>query len=452
MQLALLDWHGRFDTLVFVKIAFALIGLLGLVPLATADEATFWNQLALKAIEQAGQAPPMVARNLAIASIAQADAVNSISGVFPSYAYSGSAQVSGASKEAAVAAAAYQSLSVLFPNQKSMFDAAWASRSATFGSTAQVQEGIRLGAESAQAILVMRATDGAASANYVFNGSNDIGSWRPTGPAFKPGVLPGWGNVTPFVIQAGAQFRPATILQLTSDQYADAYNEVATYGAINSSLRTSEMTQTVDFWAANAGTVTPPGMWNQIAANVGSQQGNSLEDNVRMFGMLNAALADAGIAGWDTKYAYSMWRPETAIANGDLDGNDGTSGINGWAPYMITPNHPTCVSGHSTFSSAGATVLASFFGTDQVQFSLESAGYTRSFDSLFAAAEEAGQSRIYGGIHFQFDNQMGLSLGSQVGAAVAQNGLTPTPEPATIAGLGLAVGALLRRRKSKNSR
>lgn len=430
-----------------MKNAFACLGFLVLAPLVSADEATFWNNLALEAVKSAGQAPPMVARNLAIASIAQADAVNSISGVFPSYAYTGSAQIAGASKEAAVAAAAYQSLSVLFPSQKSMLDAAWSERSASFGTSEQVQEGIRLGAESACAILTMRATDGASTANYAFTGSTDIGQWQPTGPGYKPGVLPGWGSVTPFVLQSGAQFRPATLIELTGDQYADAYNEVATYGAINSTARTSDQTQTVDFWAANAGTVTPPGMWNQIANNVATQQGNSLEDNVRMFGMLNAALADAGIAAWDCKYSMLMWRPETAIANGDLDGNDATTGIAGWQPYMITPNHPSTVSGHSTFSAAGATVLAAFFGTDQVQFSLESAGYTRSFDSLFAAAEEAGQSRIYGGIHYQFDNTMGLDLGSQVGAAVARNGLTPVPEPATLAGLSLAVVGLARRRK-----
>jgi hypothetical protein len=234
---------------------------------------------------------------------------------------------------------------------------------------------------------------------------------------------------------------------LTSQQYATAYNEVAQYGSLNSSLRTADQTQTVDFWAANPGSVTPPGMWNQIAGKVAGQQGNSLEDNVRMFGMLNVALADAGIAAWDTKYAYNIWRPETAIAGGDVDGNAATTAIAGWQPYMTTPNHPTCVSGHSTFSAAGATVLAAFFGTDQVQFSLESAGYSRSFDSFFAAAEEAGQSRIYGGIHFQFDNSMGLALGQQVGSTVAQQGLTPVPEPATVAGLSLAVIGLARRRR-----
>ena len=112
-----------------------------------------------------------------------------------------------------------------------------------------------------------------------------------------------------------------------------------------------------------------------------------------MNAVLNVALADAGISSWEFKYETRMWSPQTAIREADKDGNPGTQVDLTCRSLIVTPNHPTYVSGHSTFSSAEATVLSSFFGTDQVQFSLDSAGSTRSFDSLIAAAEEAGQSR-----------------------------------------------------------
>src|SRR5262249_7147764 len=160
------------------------------------------------------------------------------------------------------------------------------------------------------------------------------------------------------------------------------------------------------FWADGSGTVTPPGHWNQIAAEIANSSTNNLADNARLLAELNFALADAGIVAWDAKYHYGFWRPITAIRESDIDNNPDTEQEPGWNSLLITPPFPEYISGHSTFSGAAATILTFAFG-DNFAFSTTSPGLpnvTRSFTSFQQAAEEAGRSRIYGGIHYQFSN------------------------------------------------
>jgi len=219
------------------------------------------------------------------------------------------------------------------------------------------------------------------------------------------------------------------------------------------------------FWIGGAGTATPPGHWNVIAAGVSQDRNLSLEDNARMFLLLNFSLADAGVSAWDTKYTYQCWRPITAIHQGDLDGNVTTDGDPNWSPLIPTPNHPSYVSGHSTFSGAAAAALASFFGTDDIAFDAKSEditatrhfnSFTRHFNSFSQAAAEAGKSRIYGGIHFEFDNAAGLAMGKNVAHWALQSLNSPVPEPVTLLAMpepvtllamGAGLAALVRRRR-----
>ncbi|MEQ1731186.1 MAG: Ig-like domain-containing protein, partial [Vicinamibacterales bacterium] len=164
------------------------------------------------------------------------------------------------------------------------------------------------------------------------------------------------------------------------------------------------------------GTYTPPGHWNQIAEQIALQQGNSLSANARLFAELNVALADAGITAWNTKYVDSFWRPVTAIQQADLDGNALTVADSTWSSFLITPPFPEYISGHSTFSGAAAEILTSVFGPSLAftTTSLGLPGVQRSFTSFEQATQEAGRSRIYGGIHFEFSNQDGLTAGQQL--------------------------------------
>jgi hypothetical protein len=235
-----------------------------------------------------------------------------------------------------------------------------------------------------------------------------------------PALTPQWANLTPFAMTSPNQFDPSGPPALSSQAYADAVNKTESLGAANSTTRTADQTQIAKYWSDGAGTYTPSGQWNDIADQIAQQQGNGLAQDARLLAELNVALADAGIAAWNTKYTFNAWRPDTVIQSANSFTNAGIIQDPNWQPLIIDPPFPEYVSGHSTYSAAAADILTSFFGstyafgyTDSSLGSLP--GVTRSYTSFTQAAQEAGESRIYGGIHFEFSNQDGLATGQQVG-------------------------------------
>jgi hypothetical protein len=228
------------------------------------------------------------------------------------------------------------------------------------------------------------------------------------------------------------QFLPPPPPAVGSAAYAAAFNEVKSLGAANSTTRTADETLYAHFWADVPGhSVTPPGHWDEIAEHVSLQEGLNLEQNAHLFALLNIGLADEGINCWDAKYIYNYWRPITAIRDPRASqiNPDNTSDPN-WTPLWNTPNFPGYASGHSTFSGAASVILASIFG-DNTSFMIGSddmPGYSRSYTSFSQAADEAGESRVVGGIHFSFDNVAGLNAGRELGNFIAQNFLLPRRE------------------------
>jgi hypothetical protein len=222
--------------------------------------------------------------------------------------------------------------------------------------------------------------------------------------------------------------------------YAASFNRTELYGGVTSTARTEDETLYAHFWADVPGhSVTPPGHWDEIAEHVTLQQHLNLEQNARLFALLNIGLADAAITCWDAKYVYNFWRPVTAINDPRASQiSPATASDPTWVPLWKTPNFPSYMSGHSTFSGAAATILTSVFGPDFL-FTVGSddmPGYSRSFDSFAQAAEEAGESRVMGGIHFEFDNTAGLRSGWDLGTFVSQNFLLPRGRPGSEAGEG----------------
>jgi Ca2+-binding RTX toxin-like protein/DNA-directed RNA polymerase specialized sigma24 family protein len=389
--------------------------------LMAADVVLDWNETALQAFRTASTPPPIASRALAIMHVAIYDAVNSLERTHQPYEVELFA-IPTASREAAVAAAAHEVLVSLFPAQQATFDARLVTSLAAVPDGMNETAGVNLGTAVAEAILASRANDGASTATQYTPGSNP-GEWIPTPPANANALLPGWGNVDPFTLTTGNQFTPNGIPALDSAQYAADFEQVKSLGVKEGSTRTADQTNIALFWADGAGTATPPGHINMLASIVATQKGTSLVQNARLFAMLNTALADAAIQCWNVKFGQDFWRPITGIRAADTDGNDATTADATWTPLITTPPFPSYTSGHSTFSGAGAAVLKAFFGTDNVSFTLPSEDPNvpdRSFTSFSQAAEEAAISRLYGGIHWRFDNEDGLTAGQSIGEWVSK--------------------------------
>jgi MYXO-CTERM domain-containing protein len=419
-----------------------------------AEVVTHWNELAIDAGRKLPFGPALgpnsASRAVAIAQIAVYEAMVSVSREFAPYR-SYIAHSTPVSLEAAVASAAHAALVAIQPDQATGgvgLDFELTLSLAGIEDGPAKQNGIELGWLAASSIVASRINDGS-SATVAYPGSTDVGAWRPTPrtPEFldpptnatvSPPLAasdPQWGAVTPFALSSRSQFRAPAPPLLTSAEYATAVNEIQVLGSATAPVtnpptdpptgRSTEQTNIARFWAQP--THIP---FNAIARSLSERDKLSIEDAARLFALLNIALADSRIAAWDSKYFHGFWRPITAIRLADTDGNDDTVPDLTWQSLLETPNHPDYVSGHSATGAAGAAVLASYFG-DARTFSVASTtltGVTRSFTSFSDAAAENALSRLYGGIHFRFSNELGLALGEQIGEYVFKNELAPTPE------------------------
>ncbi len=398
-------------------------------PAAQRDAVLRWNEVALAAVKSARTPPPIAARNLAIVHLAVYDAVNAVDRTHRPYLDALTAPA-GTDPTAAAAAAAHRTLVALYPDQAGRFDAALRDTLTTVPAGTGRDDGVTLGRDVADRALRLRAQDGdAMRGRYTPRATQ--GGWQPTPPAFRTPLLPGWATVTCLALPRVGDFRPPGPPDLMSEKFAAAYRRVKDLGAADGSTRTADQTEVARFWADGDGTVTPPGHWNHIAQTVSVARGLTLAENARLFAMLNVALSDAGRVCWDGKYGFDFWRPVTAIRVGGRPGDPAVPADRCWAPLLETPPFPSYPSGHSTFSGAAAAVLAEVFGTDEVRFASTSdglPGVTRSFRSFSDAAREAGVSRIYGGIHWDFDNEDGLACGRKVGEYVARHFFRPASE------------------------
>ena len=394
-------------------IVAALFSLLLIAPQLRAGEVVRWNRLATDAALAEQTDPLTESRVFAITHAAMHDALNAIDRRYEPYR-EGVAATPGALPEAAVAAAAHAALIELMPARKADFDLQFAETLAQIKDKPASAAGMRVGRQAAARLLALRRDDGA-SRPVAHPAGTKAGEYRPTPPDFTPALFAHWGKVQPFVLKSSSQFRPAAPLAPTSARARAEIEEVRAIGGKTSALRSAEQSEISRYWYESS-----PQGWNRITREVEASRGLDEWQSARLFALVNLAMAEGYIGGFEAKYHFNYWRPATAIRE---------SGDASWLPELGTPPVPDYPSTHTVLGAAAAAVLARFFGTDMVSFSMTSgapyAGITRRFWSFSEAAQENGASRILAGIHFASAVRAGYVQGDLIGAWTYDRALRP---------------------------
>lgn len=382
-----------------------------------------WNEVAYEAYGGAAyQNSLMASRINAMTHLAIHDALNAIYPVYSTYAFK--AKDAGADPIAAVASAAHAVLVHEIPEKTAFLDSSLnQSLSAVTDGDAKIR-GIQLGKEAGQTILDDRANDGSVGDPIGPVPPSNIPGTYQTVPPFDFIFAPFWKDVKPFGLQRKDQFRSEPHPSLDSDAYTEAFNEVKEIGRLNSALRTEDKSDCASFWYefSEAG-------WNRVARIVAKNRKLGLLETARLFALVDMAMADAYIAGWESKFHYNLWRPYTAIRNANQDGNNYTAEDQQWEPALPTPPVQDYPSTHSVLGNAAATVLAGLLG-DQTPLTMSSptalpGSGPRNFTRFSQAADENADSRVMAGIHFRFASDAGQEMGNRIGQWVMDNQLKP---------------------------
>ncbi|WP_204299410.1 vanadium-dependent haloperoxidase [Actinoplanes campanulatus] len=374
------------------------------------DVVASWTGLALDAVRATRAADADAARLYALVNVAMFDAVNGIGGRREP-ALIGGHGPRHANRQAAAAAAAHAVLVRSDPARTAAYDGELAAGLASLRHG--VNDGAAWGRHVGEAVVAARADDGSSPVESQAAGSGP-GVFR----AAWPGVQ--YRNVRPFAVANPGRYVPGPPPALDSAAYAAAFAEVAVVG--DGRVPAPESLAIYQFWSLPAGSSQPPGEWLRIASAVAAERDLGLSDEVRLGALISMALADTTVVTVGTKYTYRHWRPTTAIHE------SATAPDPAWVSRAgSVGSSPEYVSGHSSYSGAGATVLAGFFHTDRISFShaTDSApgGAARSYPGFSAAAAEAGRSRVLGGLHFDFSNRAGLEIGRAVAVEVLATSL-----------------------------
>jgi len=426
-----------------LRMFLAVVFLLGARGYAAADAITDWNAFLLSTAVPAPVSRP--ANEIGIAAgymhIAMYDAIVAIDGGYTPFATAVSPVTAGASREAAIAAAANRILTALYPALTPAITAHYNAAIAGIPEPSR-SDGLAIGLAAANGLLTARnfPNDGwQAAVPYTYSPLGP-GVYQRTPPSFQPSgpVTPWVKQLLPFTMRSPSQFRADGPPALTSQQWADDFNEVQSLGALVGSTRTSEQT-TISLFYANASAALAINPALQVSLNIrglASQEGFSLDENARFFAQTYTAIADATIGCWESKYYFNFWRPVTAIREADIDGNDGTQPDPAWLPFTITAGHQEYPSAHGCITSAMAHSMASFLGTKRPALGIPLSGtdangsiYVRHFDSTDEVVREIIDARVYNGVHYRTSVVHATVLGRKVAQWVARSYFLPVDSP-----------------------
>jgi hypothetical protein len=397
-----------------------------------ADIVFEWNQILQDTVPVPHNV--LTPRFFAMTHIAMFDAIATLERDFEPYRVK-LRHWNGGSPAAAAAQAAHDVLVAINPAFTATYDAALASQ---LGSDPSgfVRHGAAVGAAVAKEILSWRQSDGWVVSPFPPYSEPPLpGRWQRTPPNNAAPTFTHVRTAAPLAVLSATQYLPAPPPALTSEQYATDLNEIKSIGKSDSALRTAEQTAIARLWNGNAasgtGTATNyASIWNSIARDVARERQLSLVETARVFALVNVSVHDALQTAQSSKFVYGLWRPVTAIRQADTDLNAATEPDANWLPLLTTPPYPSYAGNMATIGASAARALQLAFGTNDIAVKAtwhQSGGQpdvTHEFPGFWEAAQEQSESRIYGGIHYRFDQTAGQQIGRSVAEFVAANFMT----------------------------
>jgi hypothetical protein len=401
--------------------------------MAQADVVLKWNEIAVKTMIQQGQSPFGQARVAAIVQLAVFEAINAITGEYEPYI--GITAPAGASVDAAAVTAAYKVLKALFPMAPDI-DQAPADSLAAIPNGLAKTSGIAVGEAAAKAMIDNRVGDGSSPAQTSPVGLPAPGVWQVTLP---PGCAAGatggvnyqWQNVRPFGVPNVVAFRPGPPPSLTSREFTKDYNEVKSVGSVNSTERPQDRSDVARFYAASS----PTFIFNLAARQVAEAKKQSPSENARALALLNMATSDSLVASFSTKYHYNFWRPENAIRFPDDYGNRETPPDPTYVPFITTPCFPSYPSNHASGSNGAAEILRRVYGEGGHTMTVANplipsiANLHFDYSTFNEICDDVDDARVFGGIHYRFDQVAGNRLGREIATYVYKNNLRKANGP-----------------------
>jgi hypothetical protein len=350
---------------------------------------------------------------MAIVQVAVFEAVNAVTGRYEPYLGTISAPT-GASAKAAAVMAAHGVLVALFPAQSVVLDQRRDASLVLIPDGQAKTDGIAVGVAAAAAMLANRTNDGSAPAAFHMPTNSDPYEWQVYGgcPA-GGGAFFHWQNVRPFAIDSASQFRAEPPPPLATGVYSQDFNELQAVGDVNSTLRPQDRTDVARLYAA----ANPPSLWNAVLLQIVGTRDADITDTARTMALMNMAVSDAAVSVFDSKYWYRTWRPITAIPRGAEDGNRRTV-ASSFTPLIPTPCFPGYPSAHGSLSSAAVQVLERAYGRSGHFITVQHPsvpGVAIGYSDLSTMIDDISDARVYGGIHFRYDQDAGERQGHAVG-------------------------------------
>ncbi|MEM7300163.1 MAG: vanadium-dependent haloperoxidase [Pseudomonadota bacterium] len=399
-----------------------------------------WTDVALQAIRDQGMAPPLATRALSMSHVAGFLAVNGIQKRYHTPFTLGDGPPE-ADPDIAYGMAFCTALGEHFQQTFLGDRKAFLKR---FPNRAHKQRSVDWGDLAGKYVVRLRTNDGAepSKVNYALKRylkREDSLAWTPTlphydageGPYFNPSydnpLVPGFGAVTPWAFKSLDAYRAPNFYDPRSPEFAEEFAQIKVIGAAHSPTRTHDQSQIALFWEDGPWGISPPGHFALIAMQILQHRRMDIYELSRSMALISMAMCNAGISTWDSKYHHDIIRPETAIRHRAHKFHNPDPRVVAdpkWKSFIPTPPFPTYTSGHSAFGASGLRMLANIVGRDDIAFSARApdtviwpktlSGVTRHWPSLWAAAEENGLSRIYGGVHWNIDNDVALRAGRDI--------------------------------------